>query len=76
MNTKALRQMDRQQPQGRIIVIQVPASSPSEPVNGHSSIPGLPSSGIKGMLSDTFEMDYIEAQFSPVDEVSQDSKKE
>jgi len=75
-NARALRQMDRQQYQRKIMVIQVPASPLSEPVDEHSLMSGLPGSEIKGMLSDTFEMEYIDAVSLPVDEVLQESKKE
>lgn len=36
----------------------------------------LPDHEIKNTLSDTFEMDYIDADFFSIDEVSQESKKE
>jgi hypothetical protein len=36
----------------------------------------LPDHEVNNMLSDTFEMDYIDADFFSVDEVSQESKKE
>lgn len=75
-NARALHQMDRQQYRSRIMVIQVPDSPLSEPVDENSLMSRLPNSEIRGVLSDTFEMDYIDAKFSPVDEVSPDSKKE
>ena len=36
----------------------------------------LPDSEIKGILSDTFETDYIDAEFLPIDETAQELKKE
>ncbi len=48
-------------------------------VNTHSenhSMVQLQDTEIKGTLSDTFEMDYIYADFFSVDEVSQELKKE
>ncbi len=75
-NRKALSHLDEEQNGGRITVIrmpflEIPASSSGSPLTFQ-----LPDSEIKGMLSDTFEKDYIDAQSFPVDEVSQDSKKE
>ena len=75
-NATALAGMDREQAHGRILVIQVPSSPPPGPVDEHSLLSELSGSEIKGMLSDTFEMDYIDAQFSSVDKASQESKKE
>jgi hypothetical protein len=36
----------------------------------------LPRSEIKGILSDTFEMETIDAEFLPIDEVPQELYKE
>lgn len=62
-NSSALTSMDRKPSYGRVRVIRVPVSQ-------------LPDSEIKGVLSDTFEMDCIDAVAYPVDEVLQESKKE
>lgn len=70
-NTAALSRMDRGQNYGRVRVIRIPVSS-SQP----SRLLQLPDSEIKGMLNDTFEMDYSHAVSFPVDEVPQEVDKE
>jgi hypothetical protein len=70
-NTAALSRMDREQNYGRVRVIRIPVSS-SQP----SRLLQLPDSEIKGMLNDTFEMDYSHAVSFPVDEVPQEVDKE
>ena len=75
-NSTALSKMDQRQYRGTIRVIRIPPSQLSD--SGKDSRPmfQLPASEIKGMLSDTFEMDYIDAEAFPVDEVPQELKKE
>jgi hypothetical protein len=36
----------------------------------------LPASEIKGVLSDTFEVEYIDVEAYPTDDISQELKKE
>jgi len=78
-NAKALSEMDREQYGGKVTVIrvqphQLPATNDE---NKKRPMFQLPNSGIKGVLSDTFDMDYIDAKFiSPIDEVPQELNKE
>ena len=76
-NATALSGMDQRQAHGRITVIQVPMYElPDDTVVDGRPIFEIPASGIKDVLSDTFEMDYIDAEVFPIDEVSQGLKKE
>lgn len=69
-NSIALSRMDRQN-YGRVIVLQVP----NEDDRNHALFQ-LPDSEIKGMLSDTFERDAIDAKLLPIDNISEESNKE
>ena len=71
-NSAALSNMDRRQ-YHRTITVILP---PSFELTDADTMFELPASEIKGVLSDTFEMDYIDAESFPVDEVAQDLKKE
>jgi len=73
-NSAALSKMDRIQAHATFKVIEIPPSQPSE--KNKRWVFQVPDSEIKGVLGDTFEMDYIDAESFPVDEVSQESKKE
>ena len=78
-NARALSEMDGSQYSGRAWVIQILPYELTGLENENKKRPliQLPNSEIKGMLSDTFEMDYIDAEFvSPIDEAAQNSKKE
>jgi len=77
-NARALSKMDQLQYGGRVRVIQVRPYQVTDLENEIKKRPlfQLPDSEIKGILSDTFEMDYIDAEFFPVDEASQELKKE
>lgn len=78
-NAKALSEMDQEQYSGRVTVIRVqPYQLPdTDDENKKRPMFQLPGSEIKGVLSDTFEMDYIDAKFiSPIDEVPQELNKE
>jgi hypothetical protein len=75
-NSSALARMDRRQEQGRIRAVRIPISQLPEAEAGRRPMFELPASEVKGMLSDTFEIDYIDAESFPVDEVSQELKKE
>ena len=71
-NAKALSGMDRAQYRGRVTVIRIqPYQLPAtDDENKKRPMFQLPCSEIKGTLSDTFEMDYIDAEFvPPIDEV-------
>ena len=75
-NSTALSRMDRRQYNGGVTVIRIsPSQLPDSYKDNHSMLQ-LPDSEIKCILSDTYEMDYIDVESFPVDEVSQDLKKE
>lgn len=69
-NSSALARMDHD----RVRVMRVPVSQLPE-VERRPMFELSPSE-IKGVLSDTFEMDYIDAEVFPVDEVSEKINKE
>ncbi len=75
-NSSALIRMDREHSYGKVRVIRVPVSQLPGSGNENSMTFQLPDSEINGVLSDTFEMDCIDAVAYPVDEASQGSKKE
>jgi hypothetical protein len=77
-NAKALSEMDQLRYGGWVRVIKIPPYQlPDMNVeNNKRPMLQLPDSELKGMLSDTFEMDYVDAEFLPVEEVTQDLKKE
>ena len=71
-NSKALSGMDRRQYYGSVTVTRI---SPYQLTDTNKRpMFQLPNSEVKGILSDTFEMDYIDAEFVPVDEAVNDSK--
>ena len=70
-NARALSAMDRARDGGsvRVIKIQPYQLVDMEDTYKSASVLQLPKSEIKGTLSDTFEMDIIDAEFvSPIDE--------
>ena len=73
-NSAALSRMDQSQDHRTITVIRIPPSQ----ISGSDKRPifQLPDSEIKGVLSDTFEMDYIDVEFLPSDEVPQELDRE
>jgi hypothetical protein len=73
-NSSALSRMDSEQYYGRITVIQIPPEQLSNRRGAERSMPGPLE--IKGVLSDTFEMDYIDVEAIPIDKISQEFKKE
>ena len=75
-NSRALSRMDQNQPYETIRIIRIPSYQLPESKNDQHPLFQLPDSEIKGVLSDTFEMDYIDAESFPVDEVSQELNKE
>jgi hypothetical protein len=75
-NSLALSRMDHEQYYGDITAFQIlPYQVSDSEEEKHSTLAPLVSE-IKGVLSDTFEMDYIDAEALPIDEVSQEWKKE
>jgi hypothetical protein len=75
-NAAALSNMDQQKFHGTVSVTRIPLHQLPEPKNDKRPMFQLSHSEIKGILSDTFEMDYIDAEFLPVDEVPQELDKE
>ena len=75
-NAKVLSNMDQRQFHGTVTVIRVPSYQLPDAINNKRPMFQLPNSEIKGTLSDTFEMDYIDAEFISVDETPQELKKE
>jgi hypothetical protein len=75
-NEAALSNMDRRQFHGTVIVTRIPSQRLSEPTNDKRPMFQFSNSEIKGILSDTFEMDYIDAEFSSVEAASNEANKE
>jgi hypothetical protein len=74
-NSSALSRMDREEDSGRITVIRIPSYQETElDLENHSKLESRVSE-IKGVLSDTFEMDYIDARSIPLDSNSQELEK-
>jgi hypothetical protein len=67
-NLKALSGMDQRQYYGSVIVTRIPPHQMTD-INKQPMYQ-LPNSGIKGLLSDTFEMDTIDAEFIHEDEAA------
>jgi hypothetical protein len=68
-NASAFSEMDRIQGYGTFTVIQIPDKDKRPMFH-------LPDSELKGVLSDTFDLDYIDAEFLPMDDVPQEFDKE
>lgn len=66
-NARALSYMDQQQMQGTFKVIRIPFDQ----ATSEKKLFHFPTSEVKGVLSDTFEMDVIDAEAFPVEEVPQ-----
>jgi hypothetical protein len=74
-NSSALLHMDQEKYSGSITVIQIPAYQETElDMETHSKLE-FPVSEIKGVLSDTFEMDYIDVRSVPLHGNSQELEK-
>jgi hypothetical protein len=58
------------------MVVQIHPYELSDANHSHRPMLQLPNSEIKGMLSDTFEMDTIDAKLLPIDTVSEELNKE
>ncbi|SRR6266498_1528378 len=75
-NSRAISRMDQNQYYGKFRVVQIPPMQISEVNNERHFMSQLPNSEIKGMLSDTFEMDTIDAKLLPIDNISEESNEE
>jgi hypothetical protein len=75
-NSTAITKINREQYRGRITVIRAHLSQlPGSDKDKRSALQ-LAAMEIKGVLSDTFEMDYIDAESFPIEEVPQKIDKE
>ncbi len=75
-NATALSEMDQKQYRNTYTVIRIPPHQLPNANNSKRPTFQFSNSEIKGTLSNTFEMDYIDAKFSSVDEVQQELNKE
>lgn len=75
-NAAALSKMDQRQYQRTVIVTRVPPYQLPDANSDKRPLFQLPDSEIKGILSDTFEMETIDAEFISMDEAAKDLKKE
>jgi hypothetical protein len=60
----------------RIVVMRVPVSLLTDSDAGKYRMFELPVSELKGVLSDTYAIEYIDAEAFPIDKVNQELKKE
>lgn len=77
-NAKMLRAVDRSRYGDWVTVIKIQPYELTDPdmQDKQGKLLDLPGSETRGILGDTFEMDYIDAESFPVDEVAEESKKE
>ena len=69
-NGTALSKMDRRQYHGSVIITRVPSYQLPDTNSDKRPMFQLPNLEIKGTLSDTFEMETIDAEFIHVDEAA------
>jgi hypothetical protein len=74
-NAMALSRMDQKQFHNTFTVIRIPPNQLPD-TSGKRPIYQFANSEIKGILSDTFEMDYVDAEFSSVDAAPNEANKE
>ena len=67
-NSAALSHMDRERYRGRVTVIRIPADPLPDPGTAQGPLFQVPDAEIKGVLSNTFEADYIDAESFTVHE--------
>lgn len=75
-HARVLYRIDQRQYYGRVMVVQIPPYQVSAPDDDKLPMIQLPHSEIKGMLSDTFEMNTIDAKLLPIDTVAAKLNKE
>ena len=75
-NARALSKMDQRQFHGTVIVTRIPLQQLPEPKTDNCAMFQFTNSEIKGTLSDTFEMETIDAESFHVDEIPQELNKE
>jgi hypothetical protein len=75
-NERNLSHMEQRKFHGTVIITRAPFHRMANTGSDGSPTLQLPDSEIKGVLSDTFEMDYIDAECFTVDEVTHELNKE
>jgi hypothetical protein len=75
-NAAALSEMDQKQYHNTFTVIRIPPYQLPNASSSKRPMFQFPNSEIKGTLSNTFEMDYIDAEFSSVDAAPNETNKE
>jgi hypothetical protein len=75
-NAQALSNPEHRKFHGTVIITRASFHRMADTGGNRSPTLQLPDSEIKGVLSDTFEMDYIDAQSFTVDEVTHELNKE
>lgn len=75
-NASALSKMDRMQDHGTFTVIQIAPYQTSDMDKDIRPMFDVPDSEIKGLLNNTFEMDIIDLESYPIEDVSQELKKD
>lgn len=75
-NASALSKIDDTQDHGTFTVIQIIPNHMSDEDKDMPPMFDLPASEIKGLLSDTFEMDNTDLVAFSIDDISQGSKKD
>lgn len=75
-NAEALSNPEQRKFHGTVIIMRAPFHRMADTDSNGSPTLQLPASEIKGVLSDTFEMDYIDAESFTVDEVIHELNKE
>lgn len=75
-NRSALSKMDQEHYSRTFTVIHFPPAQMQAEVSKKQPMLDVPASETKGMLGNTFEVDYIDAKSYSIDEVLEESKKE
>ena len=75
-NASALSKMDQRQHYRTIRVIRVPVSQLPDADAQRRPMFELPASEVKGVLSNTYDVEYIDRELFPIDGVRQELKKE
>ena len=75
-NSRVISRIDRQKYYGSVMVIPIPPAQLPEAKVEKRPILQLPNSEIKGTLSNTFEMNFVDADSVPADKASQEMNKE
>ena len=70
-NADTFSRIDREEQKGSVRVIRVAASQFPGPDGQNGRILQLPNSEIKGVLGNTFEMDYIDTVSSMVEDIAE-----